>query len=90
MATRSFVIADGKDKDGHPLKNAQGALQKVVEQRTVTLGPSRGDQVSVLKGLKPGEEVVSAGVFRLQGGSPVNVSNSVQPSNDLDPKPINS
>ncbi len=60
-----------------------------VEQQFVQLGPKRGDQVAVLKGLKDGDEVVSAGVFRLRPGVPVQVDNRVQPGNDPNPKPAN-
>ena len=66
---------------------ADGKTAKEVEQRFVTLGPKRGDQVSVVKGLKDGDEVVSAGVFRLRPGAAVQVDNSVQPGNELQPKP---
>ena len=50
------------------------------------LGPKRGDQVSVLSGLKDGDEIVSSGVFRLRPGAPVQVNNSVQPGNELEPE----
>ena len=58
-----------------------------VEQRVVRLGPKRGDQVSVVSGLKEGEEVVSSGVFKLRPHAAVQVNNEVQPGNDLNPKP---
>ncbi|MBD5780448.1 efflux RND transporter periplasmic adaptor subunit [Pelagicoccus sp. NFK12] len=75
-----FVI---KDAEG---ENAQG---KVVEQRFVTLGPARGDFVAILDGLEPGEEVVSAGVFKMSNGAPVVVDNSRKLKAELDPKPAN-
>lgn len=74
-----FVIGDGQTPDGHP--------QKIVDQRTVQLGPTRGDQVSVVSGLKAGEEIATGGVFRLQKGAPVQINNEVQPGNELNPKP---
>ncbi|HEY3898744.1 MAG TPA: efflux RND transporter periplasmic adaptor subunit [Chthoniobacter sp.] len=58
-----------------------------VEQRVVRLGPKRGDQVSVVSGLKDGEQVVSSGVFKLRPHAAVQVNNEVQPGNDLNPKP---
>jgi membrane fusion protein (multidrug efflux system) len=64
-----------------------GKPQKVVQQVAVTLGEKRGDQVAVLSGLKPGDEISTGGVFRLQNGAPVQVNNSVQPGNELNPKP---
>ena len=54
------------------------------------LGPARGDQVAVLSGLKPGDEVVTSGVFKLRNGAAVRVNNSVQPSNNPAPKPEDS
>lgn len=66
---------------------SSGAQGLEVEQRIVRLGPKRGDQVSVMSGLKDGEEVVSSGVFKLRPHAPVQVNNEVQPSNELSPKP---
>jgi membrane fusion protein, multidrug efflux system len=53
----------------------------------VKLGASRGDQTAVLSGLKPGEEVVTSGVFKLRNGVPVQVNNKVQPGNSASPMP---
>jgi membrane fusion protein (multidrug efflux system) len=61
---------------------------KQVEQRFVKLGPKRGDQVSISSGLKEGDEIVSSGVFKLRPGAAVQVNNSVQPGNELQPKPV--
>ena len=36
-------------------------------ERPVKVGPSRGNLVQVLQGLKPGERVVTAGSFFLRG-----------------------
>ncbi|MDB6154552.1 MAG: Efflux transporter, family, subunit [Chthoniobacteraceae bacterium] len=70
------------------LKNrADGKPGQEVQQQFVKLGPTRGDQVSILSGLKEGDEIVTSGVFKLHSGSAVRVDNSVQPSNELNPKP---
>jgi membrane fusion protein (multidrug efflux system) len=61
-----------------------------VRQQVVKLGPGRGDQIAVLTGIKPGEEVVTSGVFKLRNGAAVKVNNKVQPSNDPAPKPEDS
>jgi membrane fusion protein (multidrug efflux system) len=58
-----------------------------VRQQFVKVGASRGDQVAVLTGLKPGESVATSGVFKLRNGSAVKVNNVVQPGNDPAPKP---
>jgi membrane fusion protein (multidrug efflux system) len=52
----------------------------------VKLGVARGDQIAVLSGIKPGEEVVTSGVFKLRNGVAVQVNNKVQPANSVSPK----
>lgn len=66
-----------------------GKAGKEVQQKFVKLGPKRGDQVSILSGLEPGDEVVSSAVFRLRPGAAVQVNNAVQPGNELNPNPPN-
>ena len=77
-----FVVDDLKDPDG---KTYRG-----VRQQFVKLGGARGDQVAVVSGVKPGEEVVTSGVFKLRNGAAVQVNNKVQPGNNPAPKPENS
>jgi len=67
-------------------KGADGKPQLVVEQRFVTTGATRGDQVAVLSGLKVNETVVTSGQLKLRNGTPVIVNNSVQPSNHPNPE----
>jgi len=57
-----------------------------VEQRFVTTGETRGDQVAVLSGLKAGETVVTAGQLKLHNGSPVFINNSIGVANNPNPK----
>jgi membrane fusion protein, multidrug efflux system len=68
------------------LENAEGG-GKAVRQRFVRLGPAMGDYIAVSQGLKEGEEVVSAGAFKLRGGMPVSVSNTIAPEARLRPEP---
>jgi membrane fusion protein (multidrug efflux system) len=77
-----FVVADLQTADGKPYRG--------VRQQIVKLGPSRGDQISILSGVKAGEEVVTSGVFKLRNGAAVQINNSVQPANNPAPKPENS
>lgn len=72
------------------LKDPQGKTYKGVRQQFVKVGGGRGDQVAILSGLKPGEEVVTSGVFKLRNGAAVQVNNQTQPGNDAAPKPENS
>jgi membrane fusion protein, multidrug efflux system len=66
-----------------------GKMSQAAQQQFVKLGPTRGDQVSILSGLNEGDEVVSSGVFKLRSGAPVQVNNSVQPGNESNPTPPN-
>ena len=70
-----FIVRDG-----------EGGKKKV-QQQFVKLGPARGDQVSILSGVKEGDEVVSSGAFKLNSGAAVTINNSVQPSNEAAPHP---
>ena len=48
----------------------------VVQQRFVTTGPTRGDQVAILKGLEEGDEVVTSGQIKLKNGAPIKIDNT--------------
>jgi membrane fusion protein (multidrug efflux system) len=50
-------------------------------QSIVTVGATRGEQISVLKGLKTGDMVVTSGQLKLTNGSMVVINNSLAPSN---------
>ena len=63
------------------------ADQLVVQQTFVTTGPTRGDQVAIVKGLDEGAEVVTSGQVKLKSGSPITIDNSVQPANSPNPTP---
>jgi len=69
------------------LKGPAGETFRGVLQRFVRLGGARGDQIAILSGLKPGEEVVTSGVFKLRNRAAVQVNNTIQPSNNPAPRP---
>lgn len=69
------------------MKDPKGNTYKGVKQQVVKVEGSRGDQVAITSGINPGDEVVSAGVFRLRNAAPVLVNNSVQPGDNPNPKP---
>jgi membrane fusion protein (multidrug efflux system) len=77
-----FVITD--------LKDPKGKTYRGVRQQFVKLEGSRGDQVAVVSGINPGDEVVTSGVFKLRNGAAVQVNNKVQPGNNPAPKPEDS
>ena len=74
-----FVVSEMKD--------AKGNSYRGVRQQVVKIEGSRGDQVAITSGVKPGDEVVSSGVFRLRNGASVLVNNTVKPSNNPNPTP---
>jgi membrane fusion protein (multidrug efflux system) len=75
-----YVVEDGADAAG---KSAQ-----VVRQTVVTTGTTRGDQIAVTSGLKEGDVVVSSGQMKLQNGGAIAINNTIQPSNDPNPRPV--
>jgi membrane fusion protein (multidrug efflux system) len=68
-------------------KDKLGKAELTVEQKFVTLGPTRGDQVAVLSGIEAGDTIVTSGQIKLQNGTPIIVNNKVLPSNDINPQP---
>jgi len=77
-----YVIADMKDPKGNTYRG--------VRQQFVKIDGSRGDQVAVVSGVNPGDEVVTSGVFKLRNGAAVKVNNTVQPENNPAPNPADS
>jgi membrane fusion protein (multidrug efflux system) len=76
-----FLLHNGTGHDGKP------AI--IAEQNFVQLGDTRGDQVSIVKGVNPGDLVVTAGQLKLINGSTVIVNNSVAVPDDANPNPPN-
>ena len=79
--------ADAKAAQGNASRDNQGPSH-YVQQVVVTLGPTRGDQVAVLSGIKQGDVVVSSGQLKLKNGTPVNINNKVQPAFSPNPHPV--
>jgi membrane fusion protein, multidrug efflux system len=77
-----FIVTDLKDPKGNTYRG--------VRQQVVKLGGARGDQMAVLSGISPGDEVVTSGVFKLRNGAAVQVNNKVQPANSRTPRPEDS
>ena len=76
----AFVVEEkGKGSDGKALLT--------VRQTFVTVGSTRGDQVSVLQGIREGDVVVTSGQIKLKNGSVVVINNKVQPANEVSPQP---
>ena len=52
------------------------APQLTVERRFVRVGPSQGDEVSILEGVKAGEQVVTSGQLKLHPDAAIKIDNS--------------
>ncbi len=85
-----FVLQAGDSKEAKQDQGGEknkGQPQLVAKQIFVTTGPTRGDQVAILKGLSAGQLVVTSGQLKLKNGTPVVVDNKVQPANSPNPTP---
>ena len=69
-------------------KGANGQPQLFARQTFVTTGATRGDQIAVLNGIKEGDTIVTAGQIKLHNGAPLAINNTVQPTNDPNPAPV--
>lgn len=86
-AAGSEPEAESKPMPGMPPMTKTDLM---VAQRFVKLGEVRGDFVAVLDGLKPGEQVATSGLLKLRNEQPVVIDNSIQPGQELNPKPAES
>jgi membrane fusion protein (multidrug efflux system) len=78
-----YVATAKKDADGKPQNTADGQPQLAAEQRTVQTGERRDGVVVVSKGLKAGEQVVTAGQLKLTPGAAIRIGKD----NPLKPDP---
>ena len=75
---------DGKKQDK---ANTPPPDALVVRQTFVTTGPTRGDQVAILSGIKEGTRVVTSGQVKLKSGAQIKIDNTFKPSNNPNPNP---
>jgi membrane fusion protein (multidrug efflux system) len=64
----------------------QGKEIVTVRQQIVQLGRTRGDFVSVTKGLSEGDEIVATGSFKLRPGAQIQIKQEGTPPLSLEPK----
>ncbi|WP_043288796.1 efflux RND transporter periplasmic adaptor subunit [Paraburkholderia oxyphila] len=76
-----FVVKPGTRKDAH------GNMMPVAQQVFVTPGPTRGDQVAILKGINEGTQVVTSGQLKLKNGTSLVIDNRVLPADNPNPMP---
>jgi membrane fusion protein (multidrug efflux system) len=62
----------------------------IVQQKFIRTGRAHGDFVSVESGLKAGDRVVTAGLFKLRNGASVQENNTDTLKPSLTPNPPNS
>lgn len=75
-----FLIVKGEpDADGKATLTAQ--------QKFVKTGETRGDQVTIISGIKEGDTVVTAGQLKLKNGTPVVINNDTPFPNEAAPTP---
>ena len=84
-----FVIEDKKPDSPGAKTTPDGKIIKNARQQFVRLGESRGDFVAIADGVTVGQEVVTAGAFKLRNNSPILVDNTVKAEPQLNPKPEN-
>lgn len=77
-----FIVDQVKGPDGKSFKG--------VRQQFVQLGSARGDLVAILRGVEPGQEVVTSGVFKLRSGAAIKVDSTVTLPASSAPKPEDS
>lgn len=91
FGTTAFVVVPQSrvaEPEVHSASDSGAApRQPVARQVFVQTGPTRGDQVAVIKGIEIGDEVVTSGQLKLKNNSLVTVDNTVTPANESNPRP---
>ncbi|OYU09444.1 MAG: efflux transporter periplasmic adaptor subunit [Pseudomonas sp. PGPPP1] len=77
--TTVFIATSSKNDKGEEVLTAQ--------QTFIKTGPTRGDQVAIVSGVKEGDLLITSGQMKLKNGSPVKIDNSAAPLNDPAPTP---
>ena len=72
-----YLVRKAATASGHP----------TAQMVFVTVGPSRGDQIAILKGVRAGDEVVTSGQMKLTNGTALIINNSVVPLDNPNPSP---
>ncbi len=78
-----FVVEETKDA-----KTGNVTLQ--ARMTTVRVGETRGDFIEITRGLEPGQQVVTSGVFKLRNETPLVIDNKLAPNAVANPQPADS
>ncbi|MGD9591142.1 MAG: efflux RND transporter periplasmic adaptor subunit [Candidatus Berkiella sp.] len=87
----AYIVKEDDSKDEKTKKSKSKNKDKkdtpvlIAHQTFVTVGEARGDQTTVLSGIKEGDIVVTSGQLKLKNGSHVVINNSVVPQNNPHP-----
>jgi membrane fusion protein (multidrug efflux system) len=84
-----FVVEDKPPGSPGTATTPDGKPVKIARQQFVRTGAARGDFIAITKGVTAGQQVVSAGAFKLRNNSPVYIDNSAQAVPQLALQPHN-
>ena len=84
-----FVVEEQHDASGAPVQRPDGKPGQAVRQQFVRLGEARGDFVAISDGVKLGQELVSAGAFKLRNGAAITINNTAGATPSVTPHPEN-
>ena len=76
-----WVVKEGSVPKATPADPGAAAAataepQLIAERRFVRVGPSQGDRVAIVEGVKAGEQVVTSGQLKLHPDAPVKIDNA--------------
>jgi membrane fusion protein (multidrug efflux system) len=74
------------EKDKKEKKEIKDGEVITAVQQFVSTGETRGEQITVLKGLKVDDEIVTSGQLKLKNNDPIAINNSIVPTDRADPK----
>jgi membrane fusion protein (multidrug efflux system) len=73
---QSEPVASAAAADATPTGAIPAEPKLSAERRFVRVGPSEGDRVAILEGIKAGEQVITSGQLKLQPGATIKVDNT--------------
>jgi membrane fusion protein (multidrug efflux system) len=69
-------MASAVAADATPTGAIPAEPKLTAERRFVRVGPTEGDRIAILEGIKPGEQVITSGQLKLQPGAAIKIDNS--------------
>jgi membrane fusion protein (multidrug efflux system) len=84
-----FCVEPKKGANGAAVNGPDGKPARTARQQFVRIGEMRGDFIAITDGLPAGQEVVTAGAFKLRNNAAIAVNNQVKATPALAPRPAN-